>query len=126
MSVQKFETRSVNTNSLVFSSRRHQTQMQWNEICMLIHAQPRSYPTREHAYVHAQMLTVYYIGIHIAQEATRWLPTAVARVPARVWTCGNCGGQSGAHAGFLIVLLFPLPNFIPKIAPQSPSPIMWG
>jgi hypothetical protein len=37
-----------------------------------------------------------------------------------------CGGQSGAGAGFLRVLRFPLPIFIPQIAPQSPSPIIWG
>jgi hypothetical protein len=36
------------------------------------------------------------------------------------------GGQSGAEAGFLRVLRFPLPIFIPRIAPQSPSSIIWG
>jgi hypothetical protein len=39
---------------------------------------------------------------------------------------GFCGGQSGAGAGFLRVLRFPLPTFIPPIAPQSPSSIIWG
>jgi hypothetical protein len=39
---------------------------------------------------------------------------------------GICGGPSGAGAGFLRVLRFPLPIFIPPIAPQSPSPIFWG
>jgi hypothetical protein len=29
-------------------------------------------------------------------------------------------------AGFLRVLRFPLPIFIPPIAPQSPSSIIWG
>jgi hypothetical protein len=33
--------------------------------------------------------------------------------------------QSGAGAGFLRVLRFPLPIFIPPIAPQSPSSIIW-
>jgi hypothetical protein len=37
-----------------------------------------------------------------------------------------CGGQSGTEAGFLRVLRFPLPIFIPPVAPQSPSPIIWG
>jgi hypothetical protein len=55
-----------------------------------------------------------------------WLPTAAARVRARVWSCGICGGQSGAGVGFLRVLRFPLPIFIPPIAPQSPSSIIWG
>jgi hypothetical protein len=53
-------------------------------------------------------------------------PTAVTRVRSRVWSSGICGGQSGAGAGFLRVLQFPLPIFIPPIAPQSPSPIIWG
>jgi hypothetical protein len=46
----------------------------------------------------------------------------------RYWrfSCGICGGQSGAGAGFLRVLRFPLPIFIPSIAPQSPSSIIWG
>jgi hypothetical protein len=62
----------------------------------------------------------------IAQVVSRWLPTVAARVRAWVWSSGICGGQSGAGAGFLRVLRFPLSNFIPPIAPQSPSPIIWG
>jgi hypothetical protein len=62
----------------------------------------------------------------IAQAVSCWLPTAAAQVRARVWSCGICGGQSGAGAGFLRVLLFPLPILIPPIAPQSPSSIIWG
>jgi hypothetical protein len=57
----------------------------------------------------------------IAQAVSRWLPTAAGRVRARVWSCEICGGQSGARAGFLRLLQFPLPIFIPPIAPQSPS-----
>jgi hypothetical protein len=37
----------------------------------------------------------------IAQAVSRWLPTAAARVRARVRSCGICGGQSGTRAGFL-------------------------
>jgi hypothetical protein len=62
----------------------------------------------------------------IAQAVSRWLPIAAARVQTRVWLSGICGGQSGAGAGFLRVLRFPLQIFIPPVAPQSPSPIMWG
>jgi hypothetical protein len=50
------------------------------------------------------------LGRTIAQAVSRWLPTAAAaRVRARVWSSGICGGQSGAGAGFLRVLRFPLP-----------------
>jgi hypothetical protein len=70
--------------------------------------------------------SVLQLGRAIAQTVSRWLPTAAARVRARVWSCGICGGQSGAVAGFLRVLRFPLPIFIPPIAPQSPSSIIWG
>jgi hypothetical protein len=66
------------------------------------------------------------LGRAIAQAVSHWLPTAAARVRARVWSYGICGGQSGARAGFLWVLRFPLPIFIPPIAPQSPSSINWG
>jgi hypothetical protein len=65
-------------------------------------------------------------GRAIAQAVSRWLPTVAARVRARVWSCGICGRQSGAGACFLRVLWFPLPIFIPPIAPQSPSSIIWG
>jgi hypothetical protein len=66
------------------------------------------------------------LGRAIAKTVSRWLPTAATRVGSRVWSSGICGGQSGAGAGFLRVLLFPMPIFIPPIAPQSPSPIIWG
>jgi hypothetical protein len=68
----------------------------------------------------------YWFGRAIAQAVSRWLPTTAARVQARVWSCGICGGQSGARAGFLRVLRFPLPIFIPPIAPQSASYIIGG
>jgi hypothetical protein len=44
----------------------------------------------------------------------------------RAYSCGICCGQSGAGAGFLRVLRFPLPIFTPPISPQSPSPIIQG
>jgi hypothetical protein len=50
-------------------------------------------------------------GRIIAQVVSRWLPTAVAQVRSRVWSSGICGGQSGAEAGILRVLRFPLPIF---------------
>jgi hypothetical protein len=65
-------------------------------------------------------------GRAIAQAVSRWLPTAAARVRSRVWLSGICGGQSGAGAGFLRVLRFSLAIFNSPIAPQSPSPIIWG
>jgi hypothetical protein len=59
------------------------------------------------------------VGRAIAQAVSRWLPTAAARVRARVWSSWICGGQSGAGAGFLRVLRFPLPIFIPPNPPSS-------
>jgi hypothetical protein len=66
------------------------------------------------------------LGRAIAQAVSRLLPTAATRVQTRVYSCGICGGQSGAGAGFLRVLPFPLPIFIPTISLQSPSPIIRG
>jgi hypothetical protein len=65
-------------------------------------------------------------GCAMAQTVSRWLPTAAARVRDRVRSCWICGGQSGTGAGFFRVLRFPLSIFIPPIAPQSPSSIIWG
>jgi hypothetical protein len=57
-------------------------------------------------------------GRAIAQAVSRWLPAAAARVRARVWSIGICGEENGSGSGFLRVLQFPLPIFIP---PNSPS-----
>jgi hypothetical protein len=65
-------------------------------------------------------------GRAIAQAVSLWLPTAAARVQARDRSCEICGERSGTGAGFLRVLRFPLPIFIPPIAPKSPSSIIWG
>jgi hypothetical protein len=61
-------------------------------------------------------------GRAIAQAVSRWLPIAAARVRARVWSSGICGGQSGVGGGFFRVLRFPLPIFIPPNSPSSQSP----
>jgi hypothetical protein len=66
------------------------------------------------------------VGRAIAQADSRCLPTTAARIRARIWSCGICGRQSGAGAGFLRVLRFPLPIFILQIAPQSSSSIILG
>jgi hypothetical protein len=71
-------------------------------------------------------LSTSTLGRAIAQAVSRWLPTAAGRVRARVWSCGICGGQSDVGAGFLRVFWFPMPIFIPPIAPQSPSSIICG
>jgi hypothetical protein len=57
----------------------------------------------------------------MAQVLSRCLPTAAARVRARVMSCGIYGGQSGTGTGFLRVLVFPLPILIPPTAPHLPS-----
>jgi hypothetical protein len=72
------------------------------------------------------LLLKHMNGRAIAQANSRRLPNAAARVQARVRCCGICGGQSGTEAGFLRVLWLPLQIFIPPIAPQSPSSIIWG
>jgi hypothetical protein len=68
---------------------------------------------------------ISYLRLHygraIAQAVSRRLPTTSARVRAQVKLCGICSGQSGTGAGFLRVLRFPLPNFIPPTAPHSSS-----
>jgi hypothetical protein len=51
-------------------------------------------------------------------------PTAAARVRDQVRSCGICGGQSSAGAGFLRVLPFPLPILIPPTASHSSSSII--
>jgi hypothetical protein len=53
-----------------------------------------------------------------SRAVSRWLPTAATRVRSCVWSSGICGGRSGAGAGFLRVLRFFQPIFIP---PNSPS-----
>jgi hypothetical protein len=50
------------------------------------------------------------LGRAIAQAVSRWLPTAAVRGSRPGRHVGFCGGQSGAGAGFLRVLRFPLPN----------------
>jgi hypothetical protein len=96
-------------------------------LCQFIHCNRSRVPTvlKCLIYGNAQALSGYQ-GRAITQTVSRWLPTAAARVRSLIWSGGICGGQSGAGAGFLRVLRFPLTIFIPPIAPQSPSPIIWG
>jgi hypothetical protein len=54
----------------------------------------------------------------VAQAVSHWLPTAAVRVRVRA-ACGVCGAQSDTGAGFLRVLLFPLPIIIPPVYPSS-------
>jgi hypothetical protein len=52
------------------------------------------------------------------------LPTAAARDRAQVRSCGICGEQIDAGVGFLRVLRFPLPIFIPPNASHTSSSII--
>jgi hypothetical protein len=67
------------------------------------------------------MLSYYEGRPRHSSSSSHWLPTATARVQSRVWSSGICGGQSGAGAGFLRVLRFPLLMFIPPNSPASQS-----
>jgi hypothetical protein len=46
----------------------------------------------------------------------------LAAEAVRVWSIGIYGGQSGAGVGFLRVIRFSLPVFIPQNSPSSQSP----
>jgi hypothetical protein len=61
------------------------------------------------------------VGRAIAQAVSRRLPTAAARVQTRVGMWDFVMDKSGARAGFLRELRFPLPIFIPLCSPQSSS-----
>jgi hypothetical protein len=55
----------------------------------------------------------HFLGRAVAPADSRRLPTAAARVPARVKSCGICDGQSCTGAGSLRVLRYPLPLIHP-------------
>jgi hypothetical protein len=61
------------------------------------------------------------LGRAIAQAVSRRLPTAAARVQTRVGMWDFVLDKSGAGAGFLQELRFPLPIYIPSCSPQSSS-----
>jgi hypothetical protein len=70
----------------------------------------------------SQALYTLCFGRAIVQAVSRWLPATEARVRPWVSSIGICGGQSGAGAGFLRLLRFPMPVFISLNYPSSQSP----
>jgi hypothetical protein len=58
-------------------------------------------------------------GRAVSLAVSRRIPTAAAKVRARVRSCGICGGRSDTVAGFLRVLRFPLPSIPPTAAHLS-------
>jgi hypothetical protein len=67
--------------------------------------------------------------LHVYKEPIDVMAGAVSQhseigYRAWIWSCGICGGQNGTGAGFLLVPRFPLPIFIPPVAPQSPSSVI--
>jgi hypothetical protein len=84
-------------------------------LAFLLQENAESFATLKLVY---HMINILWGSLELAHKS----PTNLnSWVRARVWSCGICGGQSGTGAGFLRVLRFPLPIFIPTIAPQSPS-----
>jgi hypothetical protein len=65
------------------------------------------------------VISFSYKYLHYTRErlVADFLPL-LSGVRDRVCHVGFSGGQSGAGAGFLRVLRFPLPIFIPPIAPK--------
>jgi hypothetical protein len=64
----------------------------------------------------------FLVGCAIAQAVSRWLPTAAVRVQTPgVVMWDFVMDNSGAGAGFLRVIRFPLPIYIPSASPQSSS-----
>jgi hypothetical protein len=84
-------------------------------------------PSRSRVYLFEQPINIWGIellmklGRVIAQEVSRRLPTAAARVRAQVRICEICSAQSGTGTGFLRVPQFPLPILIPPTARHSSS-----
>jgi hypothetical protein len=63
------------------------------------------------------------LGRAIAEAVSRWLPTAAARVRARVWQVGFVVDRVASGQVFSEYFGFPCqPEFIPPIPPSSQSP----
>jgi hypothetical protein len=65
------------------------------------------------------------VVVVVGQAISRRLPTAETRARSWVRSCGICGEQRGAEAGFLLVFRFSLP-LIPLLAPHLSSSIIRG
>jgi hypothetical protein len=74
------------------------------------------------------MIVYCYWGRAIAQAASRWLPTAAARVRARVWQVGFVVGEVASGQVFSEYFGFPCEKpFIPWTSPsQSPGAVSRG
>jgi hypothetical protein len=64
------------------------------------------------------------LGCAIAQAVSCWLPTAAVRGSKPGLSCGILWWTKWRWGRFFRVLRFPLPNFIPPIAPKSSSSII--
>jgi hypothetical protein len=84
----------------------------------------RSIDRTDILFAHRVALT-FAQGIAIAQAVSRLLLMAASRVQTQVMSCGIYGGQSDTGAGFLSVLRFPLPIFIPSTVPHSSNIRDW-
>jgi hypothetical protein len=76
-------------------------------------------------YFYIQIGNNFKKGHAKAQNISRRLPVAVARVRSQFRSCGVCGGRSGTRTDFLRVFRFPLPILIAPNAPYSSTIRGW-
>jgi hypothetical protein len=79
--------------------------------CLKVLSKNRKAQTK---YMHKKQALTIDRGRAIAQAVSRRLPTAAARVQTRLGTWDFVMDESGAGAGFLRELRFPLPIYTPS------------
>jgi hypothetical protein len=127
-----FEASKSSTNYMMYLSLRPLSTLASMHITKTEISETYSDRSKRHAY----FLNTFFFSVlrifqwlsycrdrALAQAVIHRLPTAVARVPARVRSCGICSVQSSTGVGFLPVLRFLLPG---TPTPYSLSSIIIG